>query len=98
MARRGGDPAWHNEAEWAWWGMEHGAAANVARPDVGWGRRREAAWGGGWRSEPQQANEELGIFVNCRSVDGVDRGESIDGPVGLVAVLERARSRASNFF
>jgi hypothetical protein len=88
----------HDEAEWPWRGMEHGAAADVARPDVGWGRRREVVWGGAWRGEPRRANEELGISVNRRSVDGVDRGESIDGPVGLIAVLERARSRASNFF
>jgi hypothetical protein len=26
--------------------MEHGAAANVVRLDVGWGRRCMATWGG----------------------------------------------------
>jgi hypothetical protein len=42
-----------------------------------------------------ERSEELGISVGCRSVDGVDRGESVDGPI---VVLERARSRASDFF
>ena len=44
-ARRGGDRARHDKADWAWRGMEHSAAAYVAQLDVGWGRRREAAWG-----------------------------------------------------
>jgi hypothetical protein len=29
-----------------------------------------------------ERSEELGIFVGCPSVDGVDRGESVDKPVG----------------
>ena len=44
-----------------------------------------------------ERSEELGISVGYRSVDGVDRGESLDGPVGPVAVLERERSRACDF-
>lgn len=34
-------------------------------------------------------NEELGIFVDCHSIDGVDRGESVDASIGLVDVLTR---------
>jgi hypothetical protein len=45
-----------------------------------------------------ERSEELGISVGCRGVDGVDRGENVVGPVGPVAVLERARSRTSDFF
>jgi hypothetical protein len=43
-----------------------------------------------------ERSEKLGIF--CRhSVDGVDRGESVDGSIGLVAVLEQAQSIMSGF-
>jgi hypothetical protein len=45
-----------------------------------------------------ERSEELGISANYRSVDGVDRGESLNGPVRSVTVLEQARSRASDFF
>jgi hypothetical protein len=45
-----------------------------------------------------ERSKELGISVSCRSVDGVDRGESVDGPIGPVAVVERVRSRASDIF
>jgi hypothetical protein len=45
-----------------------------------------------------ESSEELEISIGCRSVNGVDRGESVDGPIGSVAVMERARSRASDFF
>ena len=45
-----------------------------------------------------ERSEQLGISVGCRSVDGVDRGESVDGPVGPIAVLERVQSRTSDFF
>jgi hypothetical protein len=45
-----------------------------------------------------ERSEELEIFVGCRRVDGVDRGESVNGPVGPVDVLEQARSRGSDFF
>ena len=41
---------------------------------------------------------ELEIYVGCHSIDGVDIGESVDGPVGPVAVLERAQSKAFDFF
>jgi hypothetical protein len=44
-----------------------------------------------------ERSEKLEISVGYRGVDGVDRGESIDGPVGPVTVLQRARSRASDF-
>jgi hypothetical protein len=43
-------------------------------------------------------SKELEISVSCNNVDGVDRGESVDEPVRPVAVLERTRSRASDFF
>jgi hypothetical protein len=44
-----------------------------------------------------ERSEELGIF--CRhSVDGVDRGESVDGSIELVVVLEQAQSVMSGFF
>jgi hypothetical protein len=29
-----------------------------------------------------EQSEELGSFVSCCSIDGIDRGESIDRPVG----------------
>jgi hypothetical protein len=45
-----------------------------------------------------ERSEELGISSGCHSVDGVDRGESVDVPIGPIAVLERARSRASDCF
>ena len=45
-----------------------------------------------------ERSEELCIYVGCCSVDGVDRGQSIDWPVGPVAMLEQARSRAFDFF
>ena len=44
-----------------------------------------------------ERSEELGISIDYRSVDGVDRGECVDGPVGPIAVLEQALSRASDF-
>ena len=46
MVRKGGDLAWRDEAEWARRGMEHGATTDVSRLDTGWGRHREATWGG----------------------------------------------------
>jgi hypothetical protein len=52
---------------------------------------------GGWRGEPQRANQELEISVGCRRLDGVDRGASVDEPDGPVAVLERAWRRAFVF-
>jgi hypothetical protein len=64
MARRGGDQAWRDEAEWARQGMEHGVAAGVAWLDAGWGRRREAAWGRRTTREPRQAKREVRDF--CR--------------------------------
>jgi hypothetical protein len=45
-----------------------------------------------------ERSEKLGIFVDYRSVDGVDREESIDRLVGPIAVLERVQSRASDIF
>jgi hypothetical protein len=45
-----------------------------------------------------ERSEELGIYVGCRSVDGVDREDSVDGLVVPVVVLVRVQSRASNFF
>ena len=45
-----------------------------------------------------ERSEELGISVGCRSVDGVDREESVDGSVEPIPVLERADSRTSDFF
>jgi hypothetical protein len=41
-----------------------------------------------------ERSKELGISADYHSVDGVDRGESANGPV---AVLERVRSRVSDF-
>jgi hypothetical protein len=61
--------------------------------DAGWGI--VVRWLGVGGRHGDERSEELGISVGCRSVDGVDRGVSVD--VGPVAVLERARSRASNF-
>jgi hypothetical protein len=67
---RGGDRAWCNEAEWAWREMEHGAAQHRTgtSPQGGLGRRDGAV-------SRAKRNEELGISVVCRSVDGADRGE-----------------------
>jgi hypothetical protein len=45
---------------------------------------------GGRRGEPRERSEELGISISCCSVDGVDRGESLNGPVGPVAVLSES--------
>jgi hypothetical protein len=42
----------------------------------------------GWANDVVSRNErseELVIFVSCHSVDGVDEGECVDGPVGPVA-------------
>jgi len=76
------------------WGMEHSAATDVAWLDARWGVDvRRLRWADGALSR-----DELCIYVGCCSVDGVDRGQSIDCPVGPVAVLERARSRAFDFF
>jgi hypothetical protein len=35
-----------------------------------------------------EQSEELGISVGCRSIDGVDIGESVVGPIGPIDVLE----------
>jgi len=43
-----------------------------------------------------ERSEECGISYDCHSVDGVDRGESVDEPIGLVT--ERAWSRTFDFF
>jgi hypothetical protein len=45
-----------------------------------------------------ERSEKLGISVDCRNVDGVDREENIDGLVGPIAVLEQVQSRASDIF
>jgi hypothetical protein len=45
-----------------------------------------------------ERSEKLGVSVGCRSVDGVNRGKSVDGPVGPIAVLGRAQSRMSDIF
>jgi hypothetical protein len=38
---------------------------------------------GGRHSMPRQAKGGLGISLGCRSVNEVDRGERVNGPVGL---------------
>jgi hypothetical protein len=45
----------------------------------------------------EQSNE-LEISIGCRSANRVDRGESVDGPVEPLAVLEQAQIRAYDFF
>jgi hypothetical protein len=87
------DRARRNDAEWARWEMEHGAARcwMGALPRGSLGRADGAV-------SHDERSEELEISVGCRSVDGLDRGENVDEPVGPVAVLERARSRGSNFY
>jgi hypothetical protein len=89
MARRGSVGVAGDEA---WRGGRRGATRR------GMGHCHEAAWGGvdGAVSHDERS-EELGISIDCRSVDEVDRGKSVDGPVGPVVVLERVRSRASDF-
>jgi hypothetical protein len=80
-------------------GMEHGAAADVAWLDAGWGHCREAAWGV-WAARRATTSEarSWGFSVGRRSINGTDRGESVDESVGLVVVLERARNKAYDFF
>ena len=79
---QGEDQAHCDEAERAQWGwstarrqtwrgsMRDGGTA-VRRLEVG--RRRVTC---------DRRSKELRMSVGCRSIDGVDRGESIDGPVG----------------
>jgi hypothetical protein len=54
----------------------------------------------GWADDAMsldERSEELRIFRR-HNVDGIDRGESVDGSIGLVAVLEQAQSITSDFF
>jgi hypothetical protein len=73
----------------AWRGGRRGAA----RSGIGAPPR-----GGLWRADcigsRDERSEELGISVGYCSVDEIDRGENVDR---LVVVLERARSRSSDF-
>jgi hypothetical protein len=73
-------------------GRRGSARCGMAAPPRGGLRRADDAV-----SHVEQS-EELGISVGCRIINGVDRGESVDGPVGSVTVMERARSRASDFY
>jgi hypothetical protein len=76
-------------------GMEHGTTVMWrgmgVPPQGGLGRANGAV-------SRDERSKESGIFVGCRSVDGVNRGESVHRPVGSVVVLERAWSRAYDFF
>jgi hypothetical protein len=77
--------------------MEHGAAVEVVRLNAGWGPHARGGLGrANGAVSRNERSEELEIFVVCRSVDGVDKGESVDRPVGPVVVLEQ-RSRAYDF-
>jgi hypothetical protein len=38
-----------------------------------------------------ERSKELGIYVGYNNVDGVDRGENVDGPVGPVAAGASAK-------
>jgi hypothetical protein len=89
MAQQGGVGAAGNEAR-------RGGRCGAARRGMGAPPRGDLGQADDMVSRNERS-EELGISIGCRSVDGVDRGESVDGPVGPVAVLERARSRASVF-
>ena len=69
-------------------GVEHGAAADVARLEAEWGRRRGGGLGQANSTVSRNERcEELEIPIGCRSVDGVDI-DSVDGSVVSVAVLE----------
>jgi hypothetical protein len=45
-----------------------------------------------------EQSKELGIFVGCRSVDRVDRGENVDRSIELIVVLEQTQSITFIFF
>jgi hypothetical protein len=101
------DEAWRVGA-----GIGHGATRRTGRGE-GWSTARRQMWRGSTLDggaavrrlgradgalSRNERSEELCIYVGCCSVDRVDRGQSLDCLVGPLAVLERARSRASDFF
>jgi len=80
---QGRDQARRDKAEWARRAMEHG----VARPGMGAPPRGGLGWADGAVSRNERS-EELKISIGYRSVDRVDRGNCVDEPVGLIAMLE----------
>jgi hypothetical protein len=71
----------------------HGGRRGAARRGMGAPSR-----GGLGRADNAVKKRGVAISIGCRNIDGVDRGESVGVPVGPVTVLERARSRVSDFF
>jgi hypothetical protein len=63
-----GDGAWHSSKHVT---ARHGMGA----PPLGSLGRADSA------ASHNEQSEKLGIFVGCRRVDGVDRGEILDGSV-----------------
>ena len=63
----------------------------VARCEMGEGAPRGGLGRANGVVSRDEGSKELGIFVGCRSVDGVDK------PVGLVAVMERAEHSVQFF-
>ena len=62
---------WSTTRRQTWHGSTRDGGTAVRRLEVG--RRRVTC---------DRRSKELRMSVGCRSIDGVDRGESIDGPVG----------------